>query len=213
MDFIVAPIPVPLNGWLWLKHPCAIPLVLVLMLSPTMACIAIQLLHGATLLICILLLCLVAIAFICTLARNLVQDLVQDGMQVAADCLHAASSGGCCCAVGFSWGGGVLHRLIAEQRWDGAALLLCPATTAMSLVAGDVPPPALTSKATTRTIVLSAKGDEAVDGEQNQAFQHMGVLVRVLDDEHKLVKDGSLRTVVSALRCLVNGEADATRNK
>ena len=34
--------------------------------------------------------------------------------------------------VGFSWGGGIAHRLLASRSWRGPTLLLAPTTTAMA---------------------------------------------------------------------------------
>merc|ERR1711972_1303865 len=115
-----------------------------------------------------------------------VRGLIEEGTRVALQYLQPMTGNGFCCAVGFSWGGGVLHRMIADQHWIGPTLLLCPATGPMAKVGGvDLPPPLIPNVAK-KVILIAARGDIACGAEVAEEFRKLGATGQVVEDGHNL---------------------------
>lgn len=207
MEFVTAPIPIPLVGLRWLANPLAMPLALVLPASPSLLFGAFLLAPPGVGILYAAVMGVVLMVLIWLLARGFVRGLINAGMRVAWQYAKPMTPSACCCAVGFSWGGGILNQMIAEQRWSGHALLLCPATVAMATVAGVDPPPRFTSAAARKVVVVAAKSDPACSEDNVRIFRKWGAQGEVVDDVHKLLKEESLDVVVAALRRLV---AEAT---
>ena len=197
MEFVWAPVPVPLIGLAWLRDPWCLPCVFALVGGPVLLYKAFQSSMAFGALGVVLL--MMAIQY---LARFLVRGLLPEAVRVASSCLLPAD--GCCCAVGYSWGGGVLHHLLAQGQWQGPSLLLAPATTTIAFFADQGAAPSLPAAVAAKVTVVGCEADELCNATDMSAFSGWGARISTVKDEHTMLTDTAVRVIIDELRRLVS---------
>lgn len=215
MEIVEVAIPMPPAGCLWLVNPfCAAILVYVFVGVPRLIGLAQSAFSPSSPLAAVLiaLICLVSLVVLRLLVAGLVRFSIAHGMWLTRRAMHRPGAAQVL-LVGFSWGGGVVHALLARETmrnngFRGPALLLAPTTTAMCSAAllrwprlrgADVE-------------VVHALQDGFCPDAQVDAYRQTGHTVHTVSDAHTLDSPRSIDLIVSAALSLSLGDVRANQS-
>ena len=183
-EFVPVSIPMPPCGCLWLANPFVALLVAFFAVgAPWLGELAVRAEPPGVrwlLVVACIGACIVVARF---LVAGVVRFAIWHGGCAAQRAISATkkSGGEPCLVIGFSWGGGVLHFLLASGGWRGPALLLAPTTSAMCGAALVRPWPPLAASAGERTEVVHAIWDGFCPPAQEQLYRDAGCTVCRVD--------------------------------
>lgn len=196
----VVPLQMPPRGWRWCLNPF-VPLLLGLLPATIVGCerVVAVLAPGTAIVLCV-----VIVGAALLLARLLVAAIVRYAVRRGVAATKARMRRDVALIVGFSWGGGVAHHVLARHAPDCPVLLLAPTSIAMANVARSKPPPFRGSRVT----VVTATYDDFCPPATPRLYEALGCTVHQVDDNHVLLNTSSQSVIVQALAGLLSNSPE-----
>lgn len=191
----VVPLQMPPRGCRWCCNPF-VPLLVGLVPATVVGCeraVAV-LAPGAAIVVCA-----VIVGAALVLARLLVAAIVRYAIWHGVSATMARMRRDVALIVGFSWGGGVAHHVLARHAPDCPVLLLAPTSIAMANVARSKPPAFRASRVT----VVTATYDDFCPPATPRLYEDLGCTVHQVNDNHVLLTTNSQSLIVRAAAALL----------
>mmetsp|Transcript_6369 Transcript_6369/g.16288 ORF Transcript_6369/g.16288 Transcript_6369/m.16288 type:complete len:237 (-) Transcript_6369:399-1109(-) len=207
LRFVHVPIPMPPSGLLWMMNPfCFLLAGYLFGLVPWLVSFTTHALEAGAAAGVVVAIC-IASALICRLlVAALVRYSIADSVWRAQRAIARESP---VLVIGFSWGGGVAHWLMAAPaRFTGPALLLAP-TTAAVRSAALARWPAITAS---DVEVVHATRDPFCPMSQVAAYRQAGCHVHVVEDEHVLCSGGTVQLILRSVATLSSASRSGERS-
>ena len=200
-------LPMPPCGCAWLANPfLALLIFYVAWVAPTLGEMARGVANpgGATLIVL-----LVVLSF--ALAGALVAAIVRFSVWHGALLTRRAIGHGAppALVIGFSWGGGVVHAMLAARSWPGPALLLAPTISAISSIEMRSAWPVIAPDEAERTEVVMPMFDAFCPPSQVEDYRAAGVTVHVVRDDHVMCSRDAVDTIAARVLALARQADDA----